>query len=58
MAKIYNLRKKKPEEVINTYKKIAIKSQIINEIWKITGSYEKAMNFYKAYIKDNGEVNE
>lgn len=58
MEKIYNLKNKTHEEVIKTYKKIAIKSQKLNEIWKNTGNYEKAIQVYKTYIKNNGEENE
>ena len=29
-----------------------------NEIWKNTGNYEKAIQVYKTYIKNNGEENE
>ena len=58
MGKIYNLKNKTNKEVIKTYKKIAIKSQILNEIWKNTGNYEKAIQVYKTYIKNNVEENE
>ena len=58
MGKIYNLKNKTHKEVIKTYKKIAIKSQILNEIWKNTGNYEKAIQVYKTYIKNNVEENE
>ena len=58
MEKIYNLKDKTPEEVINSYMKIALKSQLINEMWKKTGNYEDAMKLYEAYLKDKESKNE
>ena len=48
---VYNLKNKKPDEVIKVYKTIALKSQISKEIWKKMGNYEDAMKYYESYIK-------
>ncbi len=50
MGKIYNLKNKKPDEVIKAYKIIALKSQIPKKIWKTTGNYEDAMKYYQTYV--------
>ena len=48
MTKVYNLKNKSPEEVINTYKKININSKLPKTIWKLTGNYEKALELFQA----------
>ena len=57
MEKIYNLKDKTPEEVINAYKKIALKSQVLKEIWNKTGNYKEAMALYEEYLKEKEEKN-
>lgn len=56
MTKVYNLKNKSPEEVINTYKKISINSKLPKTIWKLTGNYEKALELYQA-SKNNKKQN-
>ncbi len=50
MVKIYNLKDTPLEEVIKTYKIVALKSQIPKEIWNKTGNYKDAMKVYREYI--------
>ena len=57
MEKIYNLKDKTPKEVINSYKEIGLKNQILKEIWKMTGNYEEAMKLYNNYLKGKEEQN-
>lgn len=56
MTKVYNLKNKSPEEVINTYKKININSKLPKTIWKLTGNYEKALELFQA-SKNNKKQN-
>jgi hypothetical protein len=56
MTKVYNLKNKSPEEVINTYKKISINSKLPKTIWKLTGNYEKALELFQA-SKNNKKQN-
>ena len=52
MEKINNLKNKTPEEVVNVYKEIALKNEILKEIWNNTDNYEQAEEVYKTYIKE------
>ena len=56
MTKVYNLKNKSPEEVINTYKKISINSKLPKTIWKLTGNYEKAYRLYQNHGYNNRMV--
>ncbi len=58
MEKIYNLKDKTPEEVISSYKKIALKSKILKEMWNKTGNYEDAMKLYQVYLKEKEDKHE
>ena len=54
MKKINNLKDKTPEEVIKTYKIVALRSQIPKQIWNLNGNYEEAMKCYREYILKKG----
>ena len=58
MNQVQNLKNKTQEEVINTYKKIGIKSKLQKTIWNLTGNYEKAMEVYQSSKKNNKQTNE
>lgn len=55
--KVYNIKGLSKEEVINIYKKIALKDQFLNEVWKMTGDYKSALELYEAYLKDKDVKN-
>ena len=44
---VNDLRGKTPEEVIDIYSDIALKSEYLKAIWSQTGDYDTAMEVYK-----------
>ncbi len=58
MTKVYNLKNKSPEEVINTFKKISVNSKLPKTIWKLTGNYEKALEVFQTSKKNKKQNNE
>ena len=57
MEKVINLKGLSKEEIINVYKKIALKDQFLYEVWKMTGDYKSALELYEAYLKDKDVKN-